>query len=75
VSETILRAMKTCENTIKGLASIVDVARKSAEAKNRATKTLGSLRLSFKKKDIEEFERQLHEAVGLLNLTMTTNLT
>ncbi|KAH8768731.1 hypothetical protein F5882DRAFT_509214 [Hyaloscypha sp. PMI_1271] len=75
VSDTVLRAMKTCENTVKGLAGIVDVARKSAEAKNKATKTLGSLRLSCKKKDIEEFERQLHEAVSLLNLTMTMNLT
>jgi hypothetical protein len=75
VSDTVLRAMKTCENTVKGLAGIVDVARKSAEAKNKATKTLGSLRLSCKKKDIEEFERQLHEAVSLLNLTITTNLT
>jgi uncharacterized protein YoxC len=74
LSETVLRAMKTCENTVKGLAGIVDAARKSAEAKNKATKALGSLRLSCKKKDIEEFERQLHEAVSLLNLTMTTNL-
>ncbi|PMD52809.1 uncharacterized protein K444DRAFT_192059 [Hyaloscypha bicolor E] len=37
VSETILRAMKTCENTIKGLAGIVDVARKSAGPQRRRT--------------------------------------
>ncbi len=75
VSETVLRAMKNCESTIQGLASVVDRERKSVEAKNKATKTLGSFRLSYKKKDIERFEHQLHEAISLLNLTMTTNLT
>jgi uncharacterized protein YoxC len=35
VSETVLRAMKTCENTVKGLASTVDGARKSIEARIR----------------------------------------
>jgi uncharacterized protein YoxC len=75
VSETVLRAMKTCENTMKGLTSTVDGARKSIEAKNKAEKTLACFRLSCKKKDIEEYERQIHEAISLLNLTMTTNLT
>ncbi|KAN0099533.1 hypothetical protein V8E51_013308 [Hyaloscypha variabilis] len=75
VSETVLRAMKNCENTVKGLASTVDGARKSIEARSKTTKTLACFRLSCKKRDIEEFERQIHEAVSLLNLTITTNLT
>jgi t-SNARE complex subunit (syntaxin) len=57
VSETVLRATKTCENTVKGLTSIVDGARKSIEAKNKAEKTLACFRLSCKQKDIEEYER------------------
>jgi len=74
VSETVLRAMRTCENTVKGLASIVDKARKDVEAKSKATKTIACLRLSCKRRDVEEFERKIQEAVSLLNLTMTTNL-
>ncbi|KAH8743361.1 hypothetical protein F5882DRAFT_446616 [Hyaloscypha sp. PMI_1271] len=75
VSETVLRAMKACENTLERLESIVNAAKKASDAKNKAARSLGSFRLSCKKKDIEDFERQLHDAVSLLNLTMTTNLT
>lgn len=74
VSDTVLKAMQTCENTLKGLEGIVDAAKRNSEARNKAIRSLGSFRLACKKKDIEDFERQLYDAVSLLNLTMTTNL-
>jgi hypothetical protein len=75
VSESILRAMRTCESKLKILEDVVDAAKKTADATNKVTRTFGSFRLACKRRDIEEFESQLHDAINLLNLTMTTNLT
>jgi DNA-binding transcriptional MerR regulator len=75
VSASILRAMKTCESKLKMLEDVVEVAKKTATASNKTTRTFRSFKLACKKKDIEGFESQLHDAVSLLNLTMTTNLT
>ena len=38
-------------------------------------KSLGAFRIAYQKKDIEELEGQLRDAVSILNLTMTMNLT
>jgi hypothetical protein len=75
VSGSVLRAMETCESKLKMLIDVLDVAKKTAIAPNKATRTLGSFKLACKKKDIEGVENQLRDAIGLLNLTMTTNLT
>lgn len=75
VSEMVFRAMKSCESKLKMLEDVVEVAKKTATASNMATRTLGSFKLACKKKDIEGFESQLHDAVSLLNLAITTNLT
>lgn len=75
VSEPVLRAMRSCENLLAKLGNVVDAARKSDDARFKATRSLGSLRLVCKKRDIEDLERQLHDAISMLNLTMTTNLT
>ncbi|KAE9365956.1 hypothetical protein N431DRAFT_385949 [Stipitochalara longipes BDJ] len=61
LSGSILRAMETCESKLKMLEDV--------------TRTFGSFRLACKKRDIEDFERQLHDAISMLNLAMTTNLT
>ena len=74
VSNSVLRAMKMCENTVKELASMVDGARKDVEAKSRKTKMVACFRWECKRRDVEEFERRIQEAVSLLNLTMTTKL-
>lgn len=74
VSATVWRAMKTCECKLAVLKSIVEAAKTASTATNKATRALGSLRLIFKKKDIDRFEIQLHDAVMILNLTITTNL-
>jgi hypothetical protein len=75
MSGSIMRAMKTCESKLKMLEDVVETAKKTTTASSKATRTFGSFRLAFKKRDIEDFEKQLHDAISLLNLTMTTNLT
>jgi hypothetical protein len=75
LSASILRAMRTCESKLKLLEDVVAAAKKSSSANGKVRRTFGSFKLACKKKDIEEFESQLHDAISLLNLTLTTNLT
>jgi len=74
-SEMVLRAMKTCESKLKMLEDVVMYAKKTASATSKTTRALGSFKFACKKKDLEGFESQLHDAVSLLNLTITANLT
>jgi hypothetical protein len=73
VSPNVLRAMKTCESKLERIENVVERARKGA--KTKAMKSLGAFRIASQKKDIEELEGQLRDAVSILNLTMTMNLT
>jgi hypothetical protein len=73
VSPNVLRAMKTCESRLARIENVVEKARKGA--KNKAMKSFGAFRIAYQKKDIEELEGQLRDAVSILNLTMTMNLT
>jgi len=75
LSDSILRAMRTCESKLKMLEDVVEAARKSGNATNKASRKFSDFRLACKKRDIEEFERQLHDAISLLNMAMTANLT
>lgn len=75
VSASILRAMRTCESKLKLLEDVVEAAKKTSTRNGKVKRTFGSFKLACKKKDIEEFESQLHDAISLLNLAMTTNLT
>jgi hypothetical protein len=73
VSPNVLRAMKTCGSRLARIENVVEKARK--DAKNKAMKSLGAFKMACQKKDIEELEGQLRDAVSILNLTMTMNLT
>ncbi|PMD26282.1 hypothetical protein NA56DRAFT_341580 [Hyaloscypha hepaticicola] len=75
MSASILRAMRTCESKLKLLEDIVAAAKKTSSSNGKVKRTFGSFKLACKKKDIQEFESQLHDAISLLNLAMTTNLT
>jgi len=73
--DIVLRAMKMCESKLTMLESVVETAKKASSSDSKAKKTLGSLKLACKKRDIEGFENQLQHAVSILDLTMTMNLT
>lgn len=72
VSPSILRAVQTCENSLKKLDRLIEKAKHNAIATGRATKALGRFRLACKKEEIEDFETQLHRATSTLNLVMTS---
>jgi hypothetical protein len=75
ISPDIWRAISTCKNKVDMFKSTLETTKKASMATNRTTRTLGSFRLAYKMRDIEEFEGQLQSAISLLNLVMTTNLT
>jgi cob(I)alamin adenosyltransferase len=72
---SVQKAMKMCEDKLLVLEGFVKRAKKASEARNKATRAVGAFKLACKKKDIEEFESQLQQAIHVLNLTMTINLT
>lgn len=72
---TVLKAVNTCESKLAVLEGIVKTTKQAAAASDRAARTLGSLKLACRKRDVREIEQQLHDAVNLLSLTMMANLT
>lgn len=75
VSSSVLRAIEACESRVATVQEVVDSAKRSSISSNRTTRALGSFKLACKKREIEDFESQLLNAISLLNLVMTTNLT
>ncbi|KAH8745426.1 hypothetical protein F5882DRAFT_387549 [Hyaloscypha sp. PMI_1271] len=74
VAASVWKATKMCERDLSRLEKVIEAAKVSPKSKNRATKSFESFRLACKKRDIEEFEMHLQQAIGVLNLTMTMNL-
>jgi hypothetical protein len=75
VLASVLKAVNTCESKLAVLEGVVEATKQAAAASNRTARTLGSLKLTCRKKDAREIEQQLHDAVNLLSLTMVANLT
>jgi hypothetical protein len=75
VFTNVLRAIKTCETKLTMFENLVEATKQASSTTNRAARTIGSLKLAYKKRDIQEFESQLHGAITFLTLTVIANLT
>ena len=75
ITSNILRAMKTCEDKLSILGNVVESAKKASISKSKVVQSLGLYQLTWKKKDIEDFENELQRVLSILDLTMTMNLT
>jgi hypothetical protein len=75
VCASILRAVSTCRDRLVLLGDVVSSVKKASSTNGKVQKSLECFRLACKKKDIEEFETLLQQAVSILDLTMTMNLT
>lgn len=71
----VLRAIKSCEIKLARFESLIEATKHSSFSGKRTAKTTESFKLACKKKDIQDFESQLNEAMNLLNLTLTATLT
>ena len=74
VLASVLRAVGTCENKLNLLEGVVEATKNVPRVSNRSSRVLGSFCLACKKKDILEIEHHLREAIDLLSLSMTTNM-
>jgi hypothetical protein len=75
VFRNILRVIKTCEIKLAILERLVEGTKQASSTVNRAARIIGSLKLAWKKKDIQGFESQLYDSTNLLTLAMMANLT
>jgi hypothetical protein len=75
IISNILRAMKTCEGKLSILRNVVESAKKASISKSKVAQSWGLYKLTWKKKDIEDFENELQRMVSILDLTITMNLT
>lgn len=75
VSLSVLRAIEACESKVTILEGVIEATKKASSTRNKTARTLVSFKLTWKKREINEFESQLHDTVNLLNLAMTANLT
>ena len=71
----VLRAIRTCETKLAMFENFVQATKQASSTTNQLTRTIGSLKLACRNRDIQEFESQLHDAITLLTLTMVANLT
>lgn len=70
----VIRALKTCQSRLELLESIVEKAKKDMNRSSKALKTWASLRLTLKKKDVDEFEGRLEQAMMRLQMAVTMNI-
>jgi len=75
ISQSITKAMCRCEDPLGRLKSILETAEKSMNDKHRPTRTLSKFKLAYRRRELAELEAQLHDAVSILTLAMTANLT
>jgi hypothetical protein len=68
-------AISTCESKLSILEGIVNATKQASTVSDRTSRTLGFLKLVSKRRDIQEIEHQLHNAINLLSLTLMINLT
>ncbi|KAH8672816.1 hypothetical protein BGZ60DRAFT_527110 [Tricladium varicosporioides] len=72
--KNVFRAVKSCEIKLSKFESLIEASKQISFSRKRMMKTVGSFQLACKKKDIQEFESQLNEAMTLLNLALTATL-
>lgn len=75
VSQGVMKAVQTCQKALDRLDRLIERMKHNSTTKDKMARSLTSFRLACKKKDIKDFEVQLHRGVSHLNLALTTNLT
>ncbi|KAI9794722.1 MAG: hypothetical protein M1833_007379 [Piccolia ochrophora] len=72
-SPAIPRALGMCRQHVGLLEAIVDKAKLCCGKPNTRRRTWASLKLALKKRDMDDFERQLQQAFSTLHMTLTIN--
>ena len=71
---SVMRALQTCQSKLEQLENQVDKAKIHLKRSNKVLKTWASLKLTLKKKDLDEFESRLEKAMIRLQMALTMNI-
>ncbi|KAI0815539.1 ankyrin [Xylaria sp. FL0064] len=74
VSHNIHDSLRICREKLDLVRDVLRVADNLNKKKNTVSRNWTQIRLAFKKEKIEEFERQLEQAIALLNTNLLVNL-
>ncbi len=70
----VIRALQTCQSRLELLEGIVKKAKNDMTRSNKVLKTWAALKLTLKKKDVDEFEGRLEQAMMRLQMAVTMNI-
>ena len=70
---SVMSALKMCQSRVDLLEGIVDKAKSDPSKSSKVSNTFASLKLTLKKKDVEEFESQLARAMMMLQTSLTAS--
>lgn len=70
----VIRGLQDCQSKLELLASLVDKAKNRLNKSGKVSKTWASLKLTLKKKEMDEFESRLEQAMIGLQTAMVMNI-
>jgi hypothetical protein len=72
---SLLASLTACGEKLLLIKTVVDSAKEKLRKSGRVSRHWESFKLVFKKKDIEKFEANIHQAMQSLTASMAMNLT
>jgi len=70
----VIRALQKCQSRLELLAGVVDKAKNGLNKSSKVSRTWASLKLTLKKRDMDEFESRLEQAMINLQTAIMMNI-
>ncbi|KAI1119845.1 ankyrin [Nemania abortiva] len=74
VSNSIYDSLKMCQGKLDLIQDVLQIAKKVNHGQSSVSRNWAQIRLACKKEKIDEFERQLEQAISVLNTNLLLNL-
>ncbi|KAJ3565470.1 hypothetical protein NPX13_g7496 [Xylaria arbuscula] len=74
VTSNIHESLRTCQEIVDLICKSFQLTQKTINEQSHVPRNWTQLKLACKKKKIEEFERQLEQAISILNMNLLVNL-
>ena len=71
---SVIGALESCQSQLKLLECIVDKFRDNSKRSRKAFRMWASLKLTLKKRDVDEFENRIKQAINILQMAMTMDM-
>lgn len=74
VEDTICESLKSCQRKLSRIKEVLNKVDDVGSGRTLISRSWARLKLSLKKEDIAEFDRQLDQAIQRLNVALTVNM-